>query len=223
MFSLVLYFSPLFSNKGGLSLKTHQNTLQTPRVWLVILGVSLLLLVGGCASQQPPPQPDMQAPPSAIETEPTVIELDDSKLADALQEGDIPEEDRGQLPWLPKRPPLGMTFEETSALQNVYFEFDKYSLTADARTVLNNNAVWLRNNPAVSVQIEGHCDERGTLEYNQVLGENRAIAVKKYLVTLGIDPDRLYTISYGETQPLEPGHNEEAWAKNRRAHFKVSR
>lgn len=173
-----------------------------------------------CASQQKSTQ-TTPAPPLS-QTEPTIIELDDSRLAELLQEGDIPEEDRGDLPWLPKRPPLGMRFGESSVLQPIYFEFDKYSLTTQARNILNNYGVWLKNNSGVSVQIEGHCDERGTLEYNQVLGENRSISVKKYLVSLGIDPDRLYTISYGELRPVDPGHNEEAWAKNRRAQFKIS-
>jgi peptidoglycan-associated lipoprotein len=152
-----------------------------------------------------------------------VIKLPDSPLQDLLKEGDIAEENRDDLPWLPKRPPLGMQFEETRDLQIIYFEFDKYSLTDQARDTLHRNAEWLKQNPNVSVQIEGHCDERGTLEYNQVLGENRAVSTKKYLVSLGIDPDRLYTISYGETQPADSGHSEDAWAKNRRAVFKVAR
>ncbi len=187
---------------------------------LVLIGIVALGIVG-CASQKRSAQSEMKLP--QMPSEPTVINLsDESKLADALKEGDIPEENRGDLPWLPKRPPLGMRFEETLELQTIYFEFDKYSLTAQARETLNRNAEWLRNHPNVSVQIEGHCDERGTLEYNQVLGENRAFSTKKYLVTLGIDPDQLYTISYGETMPVDPGHNEEAWAKNRRAQFKIA-
>jgi peptidoglycan-associated lipoprotein len=180
----------------------------------------LVLGAAGCAPQKDSIQSD--ARPQMPQSEPTVIELPDN-LADAMKEGDIPEEDRGDLPWLPKRPPLGMRFEETSELQTVYFEFDKFSLTSQARNILNSNAEWLRNNPNVTVQIEGHCDERGTLEYNQVLGENRTFSTKKYLVTLGIDPDRLYTISYGETMPVDSRHNEEAWAKNRRAQFKIAR
>ncbi len=178
-------------------------------------------LVAGCASQKKSPQSEMSPPPLSSQ-QPTIIELDDSRITDALSEGDISEEDRGDLAWLPKRPPQGMRFAETSDLQIVYFEFDKYSLTTQTRDILNSNATWLKNNPNVSVQIEGHCDERGTLEYNQVLGENRAINVKKYLVTLGIDPGRLYTISYGELRPADPGHDEDAWAKNRRAQFKIS-
>jgi peptidoglycan-associated lipoprotein len=194
-------------------------------ITVVLILVMSLSVIGGCSSSQKPPQPEMPPPAKlpSINTEPTIIEFDDSKLANALSEGDIPEEDRGELPWLPKRPPRGMRFEKTTELEVVYFEFDKYSLTTQTRNTLNDHALWIKNNPDVFVQIEGHCDERGTLEYNQVLGENRAIAVKKYLVTLGIDPDRLYTISYGETIPSVPGQGEEIWAKNRRAQFKTSR
>lgn len=178
-------------------------------------------MIAGCASKKKSTQADMKLPP--IQTEPTVIELDNSRLSDALSEGDIPEESRDALSWLPNRPPRGMQFESTSELQTVHFEFDKFSLTAQAREILNSNAAWLKNYPDVFVQLEGHCDERGTQEYNQALGENRAISVKKYLVTLGIDSERLFTISYGETMPADPGHTEDAWAENRRVEFKISR
>lgn len=114
-------------------------------------------------------------------------------------------------------------YVEEAALENVYFDFDKSDLRPDARATLEKNAEWIKNNPGVKIQIEGHCDERGTEEYNLALGERRANAVKNYLVSLGVDPDRLYTISYGEELPADPGHNEEAWAKNRRAHFLVTR
>jgi peptidoglycan-associated lipoprotein len=191
--------------------------------WGVLLMMAALMLIGCSASNQTA-QTDM--PPSQIATsgsEPTVIDLSDSRLEDALREGDIPPENREDLPWLPKRPPLGMQFSETQELQTVYFEFDKYSLTTQARETLQRNAEWLKQHPEISIQIEGHCDERGTLEYNQVLGENRAVSTKKYLISLGVNPDRIYTISYGETQPADPGHDENAWAKNRRAVFKVGR
>ena len=191
--------------------------------WGVLLTMAILMLIGCSASNQTA-QTDM--PPSQIATsgsEPTVIDLSDSRLEDALREGDIPPENREDLPWLPKRPPLGMQFSETQELQTVYFEFDKYSLTTQARETLQRNAEWLKQHPEISIQIEGHCDERGTLEYNQVLGENRAVSTKKYLISLGVNPDRIYTISYGETQPADPGHDENAWAKNRRAVFKVGR
>ncbi len=205
--------------KGELSLKTYRTFRKN--VFVVLMAILSIVLVVGCASKKKPTQSEMM-PPVSSRTEPTIIELDDARLDNALKEGDIPEEDRGDLAWLPKRPPQGMRFGETSALQTVYFEFDKYSLTTQARNILNTNADWLKNHPEISVQIEGHCDERGTLEYNQVLGENRAINVKKYLVTLGVNPNRVYTISYGELRPADSGHNEDVWAKNRRAQFKVS-
>ncbi len=200
-------------------------TLRKQRNVVVVLCIVMcgMMLAAGCSRKQET-QADMMPPVPSAQTEADVIELsDESRLSDVLQEGDIPEEDRSSLSWLPNRPPQGMQFEHTTELQTVYFEFDKYSLTAEARNILNANAAWLREHPNVSVQLEGHCDERGTLEYNQVLGENRAMSVKKYLVSLGIVPARLYTISYGETMPAAPGHNEEAWAQNRRAEFKIAR
>jgi peptidoglycan-associated lipoprotein len=114
----------------------------------------------------------------------------------------------------------GMTVE-TVLEQNVYFEFDKATLTPDAREALVKNGQWLRINRDVEITIEGHCDERGTNEYNLALGDRRAETVKIFLVDLGIQPARLKTISYGEEQPADPNHSESAWAKNRRAHFLI--
>jgi len=101
----------------------------------------------------------------------------------------------------------------------IHFEFDKYTLTPEARESLKKNADWLRKNPNVKILIEGHADERGTNEYNLALGEKRAHSARQYLVELGIPADRLSTVSYGEERPLDPRHNEEAWAKNRRDAF----
>lgn len=109
-----------------------------------------------------------------------------------------------------------------TALKMVNFEFDKASLTEEAKAILKGNAEWLKANPKAEVLIEGYCDERGTDEYNMGLGEKRAASVRAYLISLGIDAARLFTISYGEEKPLDPGHNEEAWAKNRRAQFKIT-
>ena len=105
--------------------------------------------------------------------------------------------------------------------EDIYFEFDSAVLLPVAREVLSRKADWLRENPDASVIIEGHCDERGTNAYNIALGERRAESAKAYLVDLGIDELILTTISYGEERPVDPGHNEEAWAKNRRTHFVV--
>lgn len=101
----------------------------------------------------------------------------------------------------------------------VYFGFNEASLTDEARAALNNNAEYLRGNAGRRVQIEGHCDSRGSTEYNLALGERRAMAVRKYLVKLGVDPKRLEIISYGEERPVDPAENEDAWSQNRRAEF----
>jgi peptidoglycan-associated lipoprotein len=110
---------------------------------------------------------------------------------------------------------------ESSLLKDVNFEFDRYDLTSTARSVLAENAAVLSAHPNLKVQIEGHCDERGTSEYNLALGEKRAMSTKMYLIKLGVGSDMLSTISYGEEMPLDPRSNEEAWAKNRRAHFVI--
>ena len=107
--------------------------------------------------------------------------------------------------------------------EHIYFDFDKSELKPEARAVLVKKAEWLRKNPNHTVRIEGHCDERGTNEYNLALGERRAIAAWKFLNALGISGDRMSTISYGEEKPADPGHNEAAWAKNRRDEFKITK
>jgi peptidoglycan-associated lipoprotein len=113
---------------------------------------------------------------------------------------------------------LGMrTFEG----ERIYFDFDKSDLKPEALAVLKRKAEWLRNNPEFSARIEGHCDERGTNEYNLALGERRANAAWRYLNALGISGARLTTISYGEERPVDPGQNEDAWSKNRRDEFRL--
>lgn len=99
----------------------------------------------------------------------------------------------------------------------VFFDFDKYNLRPDARTTLERQAAWLKKYPSVVVSIEGHCDERGTREYNLALGERRANSAKNYLVALGVNPNRITTISYGKERPAVTGSNEAAWSQNRRA------
>lgn len=105
--------------------------------------------------------------------------------------------------------------------EKIFFDFDRSDLKAEARAVLKKKADWLRQNPSYSLKIEGHCDERGTSEYNVALGERRAVAAWKYLNALGISGDRMSTISYGEEQPADQAHNEAAWAKNRRDEFRL--
>lgn len=104
-------------------------------------------------------------------------------------------------------------------LRPIYFDFDKSFIRDDARSVMRANAEWLKANPKVKIRIEGNCDERGTIEYNQALGQRRAQSAKKYLTDLGISPDRISIISYGKERPICTESNEECWQKNRRADF----
>ncbi len=124
------------------------------------------------------------------------------------------------------QPTTDMSAEERAILaarnmflsEDIYFEFDKSTLDSMSQDILSRKADWMRDNPDVVVSLEGHCDERGTNEYNLALGERRADSAKSFLVDLGIEAYRISTVSYGEERPVDTGHNEEAWAKNRRAH-----
>jgi peptidoglycan-associated lipoprotein len=111
------------------------------------------------------------------------------------------------------------TGTEVAALKDIHFDFDRYSIRREDAEILKQGLGWFQENPGTHVRIEGNCDERGTVEYNLVLGQKRADAAKNYLTTLGIDQKMLETISYGKERPVDPGHNEESWAKNRRDHF----
>jgi len=113
----------------------------------------------------------------------------------------------------------GLGPEEGGVLKDVHFTYDSYELGREARDVLAANAEWLKENPRARTEIEGHCDERGTIEYNLALGARRAKAVKDYLVTLGVAADRLSTISYGEELPLCRDATEGCYVRNRRVHF----
>lgn len=142
-------------------------------------------------------------------------------LVEKAPEEAITEEELEALGISPELSARGMVFADTVKLQDVRFDFDKSNIKPDVREILAENANWLKKHRTVKVQIEGHCDERGTVDYNLALGQRRATSVRKYLVALGVRPERLFTISYGEEQPVDPGHTEKAWAKNRRAHFKI--
>lgn len=124
-------------------------------------------------------------------------------------------------PSAPMTPPLPQEFRAMEALKDVHFDFDKYDIRPGDAKILDENAKWIKANPNYLVLIEGHCDERGTNEYNIALGERRAKAAMNYLVAQGVTATRITTISYGEERPLCAEHNEECWAKNRRAHLLV--
>jgi peptidoglycan-associated lipoprotein len=114
---------------------------------------------------------------------------------------------------------MAATEEKASIFQDIRFDFDKSFIREDAKPTLAKIADYMKKNAGAKLSIEGYCDERGTAEYNMALGDRRANSAKKYLVSLGVPAGALSTISFGKEKPLDPGHTEEAWAKNRRAHF----
>jgi peptidoglycan-associated lipoprotein len=121
----------------------------------------------------------------------------------------------------PSDNPSGSQADDAGALKDVFFAYDDYSLSGEAKEALTSSAGYLREMSTLRVMVEGHCDERGTVEYNLALGQRRADAARGYLVNLGVDGGRLSTISYGEERPFAEGHDESAWSQNRRAHFRV--
>lgn len=123
------------------------------------------------------------------------------------------EKDVVVAPEAPPPPPPGVE------LGDIFFDFDKSELRTEAVQQLQKNFEWMKQNPTGTLVIEGHCDERGTNEYNMALGERRANAAKDYMVNIGGDPARMQTVSYGEERPFALGHDEASWAQNRRAHF----
>ncbi|HKW50808.1 MAG TPA: peptidoglycan-associated lipoprotein Pal [Candidatus Eisenbacteria bacterium] len=131
-----------------------------------------------------------------------------------------PEQTQTEAPPPPPPPPSSEEQTEVKmSLGDAFFDFDDASLRADAKTVLENNARYLESHGSTKAIVEGHCDERGSVEYNLALGERRAKAAKEFLVSYGIAAVRLTTISYGKERPFDPGHDESSWSKNRRAHF----
>ena len=168
---------------------------------MTLVALILTFLFVGCAKEEPPP-PTTEAPPRPA--------------------APPPPPPPPPAPTPPPGPSISQQAFQEFQNQDINFDFDQYDLRTDARTILDRKASFLNQNSSVRVQIEGHCDERGTNEYNLALGERRANAAKQYLTTAGISAGRLSTISYGEERPLDPGHNEAAWARNRRDHFVIT-
>jgi len=140
--------------------------------------------------------------------------------AGEVKEAPVQEVPPAPMAVTPATPPgVAATEEKLSQFDDVRFDFDKSEVKEDGRKTCQGVAAYLKNHPAAKMQIEGHCDERGTAEYNMALGERRATAVKTYLMSLGVPKAALSSVSFGKERPLDPGHNEEAWGKNRRAHF----
>ncbi len=157
-------------------------------------------------------------PPSSATTSPSDRLSEEQRTAQLLASRgeDIPIKESPTIEFVAPAP------EEKAVLKTIYFDYDKSNIRPEFQPVLEGIAKWLDKKTDRQLLIEGHCDERGTDEYNLALGERRALAVRRYLVALGVAVDRLHTISYGEEKPAVPGNDETAWAKNRRAEFMVS-
>lgn len=172
---------------------------------ITLLSILCFMFTLGCARKQikeepaPPVVREEPAPPVVKEAELEDVDISAHEFTDPVK----------------KDPALAAVFK------NIHFDFDRYEIRPDAKPVLNSIAEWMKKNPAVQLMVEGHCDERGTSEYNLALGERRAGSAKRYLVQMGIPDARIFTISYGKERPLDPRSVPEAWAKNRRCQFLI--
>ena len=182
---------------------------------LVVMLFALALLASGCAKKP-------VAEETTMTEQPAQVEIEQQQPAGVVEQ-QVSDSASGQSAADAAAAASAAERAAASGLQRIHFDFDQYVLTDEAKSTLVNNAGLLRAAPAVNTPTEGHCDERGSDEYNLAVGEKRALATKNYLVSLGVAADRMSVISYGEEMPLDPARTKEAWAKNRRADFKLKR
>lgn len=184
-----------------------------------LLVILLLLVTIGCAKKYTKTAGEEAARPETVKKEEVLKPEKTSGMEDeVIEEAVIFEDSKVQSASIDE------TAEEAQAaaeLKDVLFEYDSYAIASDARPVLNRAASFLNSNKKINVLLEGHCDERGTNEYNLALGEKRAKSVKNYLVSLGVSPDRINVITYGEEKPACTEQSESCWQQNRRAHFVI--
>jgi peptidoglycan-associated lipoprotein len=191
--------------------------MQMRKLTVMVAVVVMAAALGACAKKTPPVARPVPPPPGASDpgatrppnpptpvAEPQPIPPEPTLAADELASKDIDD------------------INKNSPFQPVFFLYDQFDVDSAGQQALNANAEILRKYPSWIITIEGHADERGTAEYNLALGERRALSARNYLVSLGVPADRLRTVSYGKEFPFDAGHTEEAWAKNRRAHFVVT-
>jgi peptidoglycan-associated lipoprotein len=183
----------------------------------LLVAMMLVVTVGACGRNRQPPVTTTAPPPATVTPPPPAATTTPQRVDDALP--------------VPAQPPLAEDslanrslddLNRNSPLQPVFFQIDSSDLDDAGRAAAAANAEILKKNSSWVVTIEGHCDERGTAEYNLALGEKRAVATRAYLLSLGIAPDRVRTVSYGKEFPFDPGHTDTAWSKNRRGHFVIT-
>jgi len=211
---IVIYIL-FFSNCQNVSQKEEKQKVATVKEKIM----DLLESEGEKEDKKTPPQiseiPEINIPERKHErdtSEKTKIEKEEITSSEELTP--IPEE-------LKFVEPSEMGGEVEEIFRTIYFEYDSYEIKKENIEILKKIGDYLLQNTKVVVLIEGHCDERGTREYNLVLGEQRALSVRNFLINMGVSPKRLFTVSYGEDRPVDPAHTEQAWAKNRRCEFKI--
>ena len=190
--------------------------IQNKKLSILVLIVGLTLVVAGCKKKTQALDTPTLADTTAMTEQPTTTpepeprEVTEGFPTEEVTKSDI-HTDRDVARW-----------NDEEVLKTVYFPFDSYDLDDGGRAILQANAEWLRTEGTrTHIMVAGHCDERGTIEYNLALGERRASAVRDYMVSLGVDAFRIRIVSYGEELPADPGHDESAWAENRRGEFDI--
>jgi len=183
---------------------------------------SSFLLMTSCAKKQIQVSEPVQPATQEVKAEGDEAKAAEEAKSAAEQEARDEAERQARLRDLKMAQKLADEIRNFEA-ENIYFAFDRSDLTDESKSALREKGNWLRANGDYSVNISGNCDERGTAEYNLALGERRAHAAKKFLMGLGISENRLATISYGEERPVDPGRNDEAWAKNRNDQFTLTK
>ncbi len=182
--------------------------------WILVALSVILISASGCAKKEVVKSTDTAGAPSP---EGAQVGKQEPIVSESLKP-EVPQPGT-QTAMAEAAAGVAATQEKPSHFPDIHFDFDKSFIREDAKPVLQDVADYLKRTPNAGVLIEGHCDERGTAEYNLALGERRAESAKSYLLSLGVKAGALSTVSFGEEKPLDPGHNEDAWAKNRRAHF----
>jgi len=183
----------------------------------LLAGMCLAAMVtGGCANKDVVKTEE----PAAVTAKTEAAKAETGKEADKAAQQPSAKTDEVRIAEAKPAEPAAAIAPAAASLETVYFDFDKSDLRQDARNVLAKNAeTLLKSKQGSNLKIEGHCDERGSAEYNLALGERRAKSAMQYLLTLGVQPERLSVISFGKEKPAVQGNDEEAWAKNRRAEF----
>jgi peptidoglycan-associated lipoprotein len=190
------------------------------KAFVVTLALLALVIAPACHKKTPPkvaPSVATTAPPPEV---PLTVTTATSQPVTTETDFVSPKTDTVAVETLPNDiEELNRVAQNRGYIRDAFFEYNDSTLSADAQSALTSSASWLKTNAQYNLLIEGHCDERGTEQYNLALGDRRANQAKEYLVTLGVDAGRIRTVSYGEERPFDPGHDDAAWAKNRRDHL----